>query len=87
MTGSFSQPQARCQEPKISLPRAEMISSPPQPWSSESRALKNPLLSSLTSWFPITYISSSTQHEIPNMVGCVLALPKKQALKYSTGTW
>lgn len=40
MTSSFSQPQARCQEPKISLPQAEMISSPPWSWSSESRALK-----------------------------------------------
>lgn len=49
MTGSFSQPQARCQEPKISLPQAEMISSPPQSWSSESRALQNSLVSSLIS--------------------------------------
>lgn len=49
MTGSFSQPQARCQEPKISLPQAEMISSPPRSWSSESRALQNSLVSSLIS--------------------------------------
>lgn len=53
MTSSFSQPQAKCQEPKISLPWAEMISSP-RSWSSQSRALKNSLVSSLISLSFIT---------------------------------
>lgn len=97
MTSSFSQPQAKCQELKISLLQAEMISSASRSWSSASGMLQNLLVNGLNFYFLIAYDHYSAPQFNTKSVALTsiapniflffplsnrrLVLPKKHALK------